>query len=424
MKKFLATALSISMLMCSISTPVFATALDEVGENEVRSKATTVSPTGKVEGKISKEQKSDQELGDIDWYKTTAKADGYFSGTFDCEETVRSFQVAVYTKDSKVPCFHSSSVRTKLDIPKIPVKKGTTIYVKVEADNPYYPPEETYTLKFKTVASSVWEKEENNTKSKATKVTAGKTYYGNIQCAGENSYNSGFSESNDEDYWKYTVTDEGYFNFELKAASIDTELHDIDSGWKVEMYVGSAVNPLYEVEVKEPMKSPNFSFKKGTVVYIKIKSATPQGPRYVDYSLKVNRAKSSYWETEKNNTTATAKKMTVGKTYYGTITNIKKDDYTMDQDYFKVVATKTGKMKLYFGKKNDEDSTQNGWDILIKTKSKTNNLQSVRTKYSAKKAIATIPVKKGEIIFVRVSGPENKYVVHPENVVYALNMKY
>lgn len=415
-------------MLCGGASTVSA-AVKEKEPNDLRSQATYVEPKGTVTGTISKARKSDSVPGDVDYYKTKAKANGYIKIGFDFDADSRkdgSWNVSVYTGNDKTPCYEQTDIsQAGIETPKIPVKKGTVVYVKVTPNNEYYPPlDVAYQVRFRAVSNSMWEREDNDTKSKATKMIDDELYYGNIQWDGNGTFI--WPEYTDVDYWKYTADSDGKFQFRLKPASIDTELEQISEGWKVELYLGSSASPVYQAVVKDKtLKSPDFAVKKGTTVYLKIQAQnTINAPKYVDYALKIDAAKSKYWENEKNNSTSSARKMTLGKAYYGNIANITVGDTVMDKDYFKVTAKKTGKMKIYFGKKNASDAAGQGWNIVVKNKNKTlKKVNGITKKYNANKSVCTVSVKKGEVIYIRISGPENRYVKQPEYVNYILKVK-
>lgn len=427
MKKILSLALSACLIACMIPAMAFAgTSGYETESNDVKSTANVVEPSGSITGSLAHQK-------DVDYYKVTALADGYITVNFDTTYTDKKFRLGVYVADASKESYLKRDIDQSMTTPKIPVKAGQDVYVKVYPeswDNEFWAPIGlNYTVKFDQTGSKFWEGEGNDKKSGAKSMTSGSTYYGNLYIPGE-----GVSMTDhcvDKDYWRYKMPSDGKISFAFKPASIDYEADEIGSGWKISVYTSTGTDPIYQTVAKgDKVVSPNFGFKKGQTLYVKVEADNTYitwSPDYLDYTVKPSFTKSTAWENEKNGTRSTAKKMTLGKVYYGNIANTVAlpADITWDRDYFKVTAPRTGKMKIYFGNKSAEYDAKDGWNLQIRTSSKVlKTVKGVTKKYSSTKSVATVNVKKGQTIYVRVSCPENYWrAPAPDNVDYKLKVK-
>lgn len=137
--------------------------------------------------------------------------------------------------------------------PKFGYKKGQKIYVRVEENGAGTAVD--YKIKIKNTSSSVWETENNNSKSKADTIKLNKKFYGVCM------------KSNDTDWYKYKITKDGTLKFYGGKNSLD------DNGWyDFKVYVNSkqVISANNNNDVIKKMGS--FKVKKGQTVYVKVTS--------------------------------------------------------------------------------------------------------------------------------------------------------
>lgn len=433
MKKLFTSLLVASLIVCFMPTTAFATENYECEPNDVRSKATVLENGQNMIGAITKEASSSEEKPDIDYYKIIADTDGYAKMNFDFAsiDTEADFywgwEIQVYVNDEPM-CYLLDNVKGKTETGNIPVKKGDTIYIKVGPEHNYDAPLGVkYKLNVNICENPNWEKESNDVKSKATILKSGKVQYGNLHWSGIENWGKHYD---DQDYWKYKTLNDGYYSFTFKPASIDVEESDLQYGWKIDVYRGSGDKPIYTTRVMgETLKSPKFTAKNGTVFYIKITASNSQNaPEDVDYAIKSTFVKSAYWENEYNNTTKTAKKIVSGKAYNGNICGIAASFWNgegiYDNDYYKITATKSGKMKIYFGRKGLDSNSASGWDMSIKINGKTKKtVNGVTKKYNANKYVCSVPVKKGQIVYIKINAHNTYEGNYPAYVDYTVKAK-
>lgn len=148
--------------------------------------------------------------------------------------------------------------------PKFGYKKGQKIYVRVENNGAGTAVD--YKLKVKNVSSSVWETENNNSKSKADTMKLNKKFYGVCM------------RNNDTDWYKYKVAKNGTLKFYAGKNSLD------DNGWyDFKVYVNSKQvisTSNYNEAIK---KMGSFKVKKGQTVYVKVTSSYNS-----TYAIKLN----------------------------------------------------------------------------------------------------------------------------------------
>lgn len=234
---------------------VAATWESEVNDTKAKSDTITVNKT--YYGNL---YRSD----DVDWYKVTTTKTGYFQVKFGVSTNISlddidyGWKFTVYDKNLKVIKEYTEVKKTKTSA-ILPYAKGT-YYIKVEADYDYNdttaPTDCTYTLNVINKASSAWESEGNDTKSKADTIKA------------NTDYNGLFNRCDDVDWYKFTVNSSGTASIKLSKHS-SAKSDDIDGGWKMEIYKGSTL--VKKVEEITKSKAYKFDLKKGTY-YVKISS--------------------------------------------------------------------------------------------------------------------------------------------------------
>lgn len=251
---------------------------------------------------------------DVDYYKVTLDKDGMISLNFKHnnvagKELKECYYVDIYRSgdySNSIYRLKSTGGETNLTTPEIGLAKGT-YYIKVSG---YYFAQTTepYEMKVKYTKSAYWEKETNDTFADATSIKADKTYKGSIRTTSDN------------DYYKVKVNNDGYVKIKLEhsattAAGIyKVKLYDADYNLICERVAAGTENKFETCKI---------GLKKGSY-YVQICNYEAYSGTY---KLTVNATKASNWESELNNDTAHADKISVGKSVNGISTASNCDDY-------------------------------------------------------------------------------------------------
>lgn len=327
--------------------------------------------------------------GDEKWYQLKTTKDGYFEIEFgvnaDSTEGINwGWNMEVY--DASYNCIKCyKGITSNIISERLTMGKNSTFYILICANynnESYAPVGVSYSLLAKETKKANWETEKNGSKSTADKIKANVKTYGTIWVR------------DDQDMYKYTVGKNGYMYFEFNVEEEDTR--GVRWGWFMNVY-DQNMNLLESRDsITVGSRSKYYSFKKGTVLYVKIGSHYSDdsyAPTDALYSIKPVEKASSAWEIEKNNTKKSATTLTsskIGTIYVGD-----------DVDYYAYKAKKTGKKKIKFT--IEEDDTFNsgyGWHITIMDSSG----KAVKTFDYVKQDLSTsIKVKKGKTYYVKIA---------------------
>lgn len=204
---------------------------------------------------------------------------------------------------------------------------------------------------------------------------------------------------NDENVYKFTTTQVGYFNIEVFRDSKTPQpyrelvLTLLDSNKNV-------ILPSEEVVYDKKYVSPRMPFAPGTYYLV---ASNAEGK----YSVKVTETASTVWESENNDSLATANAIAVNTTYYGDIYKDVLDyDDSADEDLYRVDVAAAGKMVVNFGPSeySDTNKIHEGWVVSFLDASG-NEIWSTST--SVKTAIKSpiLSFKKGTYYVKVVSAP-------------------
>lgn len=216
--------------------------------------------------------------------------------------------------------------------------------------------------------------------------------------------------NNQTSWFQYKVKETGYIKLNL----IPTKKVDYSNycSWNITVTLDNK-KLIDDVNTSSEFTSAELGLKKGTVVYIQI---TGNHSEVVDkptpYLLSINNKKSSYWESEINNTKKQANIIKANKKYYGN-SYYGYPSSDAEKDFFKFKVTKNGKLVVYFGGKELGDNRC--WyrlNVYVNSKEKASS-------YSLDnfKKIKTIDVKKGDVVYLVATTTESY-----SN--YALKVKY
>ncbi|MBR6402770.1 MAG: hypothetical protein IKS48_05255 [Eubacterium sp.] len=214
---------------------------------------------------------------DVDYYKYKLKKNGYAQFTFvpeDVSDDGLGWNVTFFDKNMKTLAKYNRVDEEAFKSIRFNLKKGSTIYVKVEAYNSeiYSPINRKYSLSVKEKATKNWENPENNNSfSKATRVKSVKT--GTIL----------YSE--DVDYFKVKTTKaKKRVKFVIKG---DSEM--VGHGYEIKVY-DSSKKEIKRLSDHYITEDKSYRFKPGKVYYFKVTSTYPGlsgGPIDVPYSIKL-----------------------------------------------------------------------------------------------------------------------------------------
>lgn len=326
---------------------------------------------------------------DVDYYKFVIQEDGYFQIDFgNSQLTEEDICGNYYGWDIRLfdinnnTIYSQDNVKTTCAIPTYSFKAGT-YYIRVNTNGNFRCPVDVpYHLQVKFTKDEYYEEEDNGEVTSSREIQCNQAYTGSV-----------YSRA-DEDYYKFTISEEGYFCAYLGNEKLtDNDIAGAYYGWDLTIYDSSA-KVLYKKEnIKQTHTTENLSFQPGTY-YLNVKTAyngSETKPINVPYQVKVSFTASEYWEQENNDTMATSRGSAIGTKYSGTLSN------KNDVDYYKVKIQKSGYYQVILGNdtftSNDVAGDYYGWDVAFQNK----QAQELCKLENIKKKDSTVPVyiKKG-----------------------------
>lgn len=334
------------------------------------------------------------------WYKTELTRSGYFYLDFNrlSEDGDRygnsGWKLSIYV-DGKfiLEDVWVTEAEAAYISPKYGYSKGTVVYIRIQDGGAGT--SVPYKFSVCNQKNSYWESEKNDTQKKADKLTLKKSYFGN------------FSKPDSVDYYYTKMNKTGYARIYFGRRELDGVAY-VNSGWKISVIVNNKIvlEPVFvsEADALNGYVSPQFGYKKGQKIYIRVENAG--AGTNVDYKIQVKNTTSSVWETENNNSKSKADTIKVNKKYYGVC--MRNDDI----DWYKYKAAKSGNLKFYAGKKSTDETGWYTFDVYVNGKKAltANNFNNGLEK------LGKVKVKKGQTVYVKVSGNYRS--------AYALKLKY
>lgn len=239
----------------------------EQEQNGTKNTATTITSNQKAFGNTYIET-------DVDYYKYVVDATGYFNFILQNEtgtnDSSYGWDMLIY--DSSLNKLeYVKNITAKSTSKTYNFKKGTVLYIKIEAYSNYYHINGTkYSLLAQMTKSSKWEQEGNDSYTKATTIKNNSTMYGNIYIA------------NDKDCYKYKASKTGNVK-----VTFDFDGDDAGYGWNITV-INSSKKELISLTDVTTKKSFSWKATKGSNYYIII---TPRysysDPLNLTYSMKV-----------------------------------------------------------------------------------------------------------------------------------------
>ncbi len=216
---------------------------------------------------------------DIDYYRFVAPANGKLSVSFKhtYAESSSRWYVTLYKYDNGLKEIGHRNIqlndKSSVSFPFVGAVKNGVYYISV--DNGYSADGKTYIVNAAFTASDYYEKEFNNEYSTATKLTANNKYYGTL------------TNNNDDDYYKFTATHDGFLQLSFKH----TTIADSYPRWTVSLYryKNSDYEKLGSWDVRlsdnASVSLPTYGIKKGDSYYVKVSSGYSDigGKTYILY---------------------------------------------------------------------------------------------------------------------------------------------
>lgn len=325
------------MISANAATPT------ESESNDSYATANNLSQSGTISGTINNSD-------DVDYYKIIATSNGKISVKF------KHTYVDNYWGWAVAIVFFSNGSYTQLSekivdlrgdesvsLPDIGATASGVYYLKVS--NYGNTVNEKYVIETSFTSTNFYEKELNNVFSSANILKPNNTYEGNI------------SSSEDLDYYRITVPENGKIDL-----SFCHDYYDEWWGWKVEIvcYFDGKYTVLSEqiIDLRgdELVKLPSVGAVPNGTYYIKV---TDYGNTIgINYGIKVSFTQTEYFEKEVNDVYSTATLIKQNGTYGGVLNK------NEDVDYYRIVSETNGKISIKFNHTYADDSWS-GWAIHV-----------------------------------------------------------
>ncbi|MBQ2284164.1 MAG: fibronectin type III domain-containing protein, partial [Clostridia bacterium] len=222
-----------------------------------------------------------QNCEDADWF-VFDNTSGAFNVEFKLDESTsyndikNGWKIEVYKFGSNESLVTYNDIVSELNSFSIPFKGKILVKISAALDlEDYAPIDCIYNLKISQRATSeLWENENNDTMTSATKLTSGKKYNANL-------YNC-----DDVDCFKYTSKSNGVLKFNFSRDVTD----NIGAGWKVQVVKVDGTIVCEDI-VKNSLTLTKILIPvgKGETLYIKIfADYSGDAPEQVDYQLRVD----------------------------------------------------------------------------------------------------------------------------------------
>jgi len=334
----------IGMLFASIPVKTaHAASGSESESNNTAETANTISVNTTISGNLSSSS-------DVDWFKFTTSSNGSFYIDFQHELLSSSstyWKIYVYDSTATNTIDGSGNpVNTVVgNANKVTASVGIsqgTYYIKIVKSNHS---SNTYQLKVCFTSSNNWEKENNNSKDKATIINLNEFYSASI------------TDTNDVDWFKFTTSSNGSFYIDFQHELLSSS----STYWKIYVYDSTGVNVI-------DGSGNNINTVVGNVNKITATSGIPAGTYFIKiidsnhsqntYQLKVCFTSSNNWEKENNNSKDNATPINLNEQYFAALTD------SADDDWFKFTIPTDGVFYIDF-QHEFLSSSSTYWKIYI-----------------------------------------------------------
>ena len=164
----------------------------------------------------------------------------------------------------------------------------------------------------------------------------------------------------DEDFFRFTATEHGYFQVHLKHNEEDG--NEVNEGWDVNVLDGNGNVITSKSRIEKNWTSIIIPYAEpGKTFYVQVFSHDQYGcPLDCVYDLTVKQTASEEWESEPNETIADADTIRTGKVYHGITVK------ASDEDYFKFTTTVHGYFQVSLAHNPaDNNNVGQGWDVNV-----------------------------------------------------------
>ncbi len=164
----------------------------------------------------------------------------------------------------------------------------------------------------------------------------------------------------DEDFFRFTATEHGYFQVHLKHNEEDG--NEVNEGWDVNVLDGNGNVITSKSRIEKNWTSIIIPYAEpGKTFYVQVFSHDQYGcPLDCVYDLTVKQTASEEWESEPNETIADADTIRTGKVYHGITVK------ASDEDYFKFTTTVHGYFQVSLTHNlADSNNVGQGWDVNV-----------------------------------------------------------
>lgn len=335
----MALVVSFCLVLCANNAVAFADSVvvtdREVESNNTMETANIIALNTKVTGALSMNN-------DVDWYKFTTTEPGYFHVAFThpiYNAGSVFWRISIYDStgvnnvDGETDSYFTNA-GNKLSYSPTYGVGADTFYIKVSRAAIHS--NRSYEVTVNFTAASDWESENNNSMETADVIQVNKPVHGSLTWA------------NDEDWYKFSITDIGYFNVSFDH----TPLAYNNYYWRIYLYDENGVNGVdgpsskYDVAGDRNLVTCNYGVSTGTY-YIRIVSSLYSAN---DYTLTVNFTTTSDWETEYNNSMELADELSLNQVIYGSLSA------HYDEDWYKITIPTSCEIAVVFNYNSLTDS--------------------------------------------------------------------
>ncbi len=352
------------------------------------------------------------------WYSFNITEPGYFrvslspNASANVDGINSGWRFSVYKKGDIVNSLTSVSNVISLTSTNWYAFAPDTFYVKVEhwieTQKGFRPDDVPFDLKVEFVKNDLWESEVNDESVSADMISTNTAYCGNLW------YDL------DADWYKYSVTKDGYQTFSL-TPDADPNLcnpSNLKWGWSLTVYEADAMTEVCHFgKLDYAFTSPKYPMKKGEYF---VKVTTEQRGDFFSpvgevYNLKINETENKGWEAERNDEKKDANTIVLGTNYSGT--TYKKED----SDWYQFEFAKAGVLDLSFARNEEtnEDNIAMGWKFELYTKS---GAAPIYSKENIIDSIRDYVELSAGTYYLRVK-PHESYT-WPENGIYDFSLNY
>lgn len=294
------------------------------------------------------------------WYKFTVAQAGELTITFSHDiinSTSNYWYFVCYQADaatyltgktSSVPYWKSAGNESSTVVDGIFLEAGT-YFIRVTSGAKHS--KNTYTLSLSYKYDDRTETEYNS------------DYYTADEIATNTAYRGALTASTDEDWYKFTLAEDGYVDISFAHAMVNLS----DNCWRLVLYSNDGVTSFLGDTDTSVTKSWYFAGNQplGEVKGIGLKAGTYylqllDATKYSDeiYTLTVNFTPTQYSEKESNQNFLLANRIELNKEYIGAVSS------TNDQDWFTFTTESDGYFSITFDHEVST-STKNAWSIYV-----------------------------------------------------------